>query len=285
MGRLVLCPTPLGNLEDITQRTLRELRECDVIVVEDTRVTGALLRHFGIDKPLRSLHERVEPARLREVRALLEDGKTVAFATDAGVPGISDPGGSLVRLARESGAAVDVLPGPSAFVGALVLSGFDIHQFRFDGFPPRKQAERRAYLRTLAHEPAAIAWYEAPSRVLDLLADVAHVLPSRRVFAVREYTKKFEQHMLGDALEVAKQIERPPRGEFALVLEGISVTAQTHADVSAEARAALLHLIESGTSVRSAVDAVALASGAPRNALYKLAIARKRASVTGRASH
>ena len=283
MARLVLCPTPLGNLEDITQRTLRELRECDVVVVEDTRVTGALLRHFGIDKPLRSLHERVESARLREVRTLLEDGKTVAFATDAGVPGISDPGGSLVRLAREIGATVDVLPGPSAFVGALVLSGFDIHQFRFDGFPPRKQSERRAYLRTLAHEPAAIAWYESPARVLELLADAAHVLPERRIFAVREYTKKFEQHMLGDALGVAKQIEKPPRGEFALVLEGAPATQHGHADIAPEARAALLQLIENGTSVRSAVDAIALASGAPRNALYKLALAHKRGQASGRA--
>jgi len=276
IGRLVLCPTPLGNLEDITQRSLRELRECDAIVVEDTRVTGPLLRHFGIDKPLRSLHERVESARLREVRALLEDGKTVAFATDAGVPGISDPGRSLVRLAREIRATVDVLPGPSAFVGALVLSGFDVHHFRFDGFPPRKRAERRAYLRTLAHEPAAIAWYESPVRVLELLADVAHVLPTRRVFAVREYTKKFEQHIVGDALEVARQIEQPPCGEFALVLEGAAKAARGDAELTPQARAALLRLLEGGAGVRTSVDAVALASGAPRNALYKLALARKR---------
>ena len=275
-GRLVLCPTPLGNLEDITQRTLRELRECDVIVVEDTRVTGALLRHFEIEKPLRSLHERVESARLREVRGLLEDGKTVAFATDAGVPGISDPGGSLVRLAREIGAAIDVLPGPSAFVGALVLSGFDIHHFRFDGFPPRKQSERRTYLRTLVHEPAAIAWYESPERVLDLLDDIARELPERHVFLVREYTKKFEQHALGDAQAVARQIERPPRGEFALVLEGAPAADRARAELSAEAREAVSRLIESGTSVRDAVDAIALATGSARNALYKFAIARKR---------
>jgi 16S rRNA (cytidine1402-2'-O)-methyltransferase len=274
-GRLVLCPTPLGNLEDITQRALRALRECDVVVAEDTRVTGKLLLHFGISKPLRSLHEGVESARLREVRALLDEGKTVAIATDAGTPGISDPGTAFVRLAREVGAEIDALPGPSAFVGALVLSGFDVHRFRFDGFPPRKRGERREYVRGLADETAAVALYEAPSRVLELLADIERELPQRRVFVVREYTKRFEQHVLGVARAVAQQIEIPPRGEFTLVLEGAAHPAAATAEVSSNVQEALARLRASGTSARDAVDAVALASGAPRNALYKLALRRK----------
>src|SRR5690242_10679278 len=145
-GRLILCPTPLGNLEDVTYRVLRCLRECDVIFAEDTRVSLALLRHYDIKKAMRSFHERVESHRLRELASLLDAGKTVAVVTDAGMPGISDPGVELVRAARTCGAAVEVLPGPSALLGALVLSAFDVSRFRFDGFPPRKSSARRAYL-------------------------------------------------------------------------------------------------------------------------------------------
>jgi len=279
-GRLVLCPTPLGNLEDITARALRALRECDLIVAEDTRVTGGLLRHFGIDKPLRSLHQRVEAQREREIRAALRDGKTVVLVTDAGMPGISDPGGALVRLARDAGAAVEALPGPSAFVGALVLSGFDISRFRFDGFPPRKSAERRAYLRTLRDVDYAIAWYEAPTRVVALLDDVERELPQRRIFVVREYTKKFEQQALGSAAQVNAQIERPPRGEFSIVLEGASADRATARarEISDEARAALLGLIARGTGARDAAEAIAKATGLPKNALYKLALQRSQRS-------
>jgi 16S rRNA (cytidine1402-2'-O)-methyltransferase len=269
-GRLILCPTPLGNLEDMTARALRALRECDVVVAEDTRVTGNLLRHFGIVKPLRSLHERVEAQRLREIRALLDAGKTVTFATDAGMPGISDPGGALVRMAREIGASVDVLPGPSAFVGALVLSGFDVSRFRFDGFPPRKQGERRAYLHSLAAETAAVAWYEAPTRVIALLDDVEHELSDRRVFVLREYTKKFEQHVLGSAREAKTAIARPPRGEFSVVLEGAHLVAAPQ-EIPPEAIAAVRTLIARGSGARDAVEAVALATGLPKHALYKLA--------------
>ncbi|MBV8170794.1 MAG: 16S rRNA (cytidine(1402)-2'-O)-methyltransferase [Candidatus Eremiobacteraeota bacterium] len=279
-GRLVLCPTPLGNLDDITARALRALRECDFVVAEDTRVTGALLRHFSIDKPLRSFHERVRAAREREIRAALAAGKTVVLTSDAGMPGISDPGSELVRLARAAGAAVDALPGPSAFVGALVLSGFDISRFRFEGFPPRKRGERKAYLRALRAERAAIVWYEAPTRVVGLLEDVERELPGRQVFALREYTKMFEQHALGTASEVSVQIARPPRGEFTIVLEGASSTVDAAAqrEVSAGARAALAELLAHGVSARDAASAIAIASGAPKNALYRLAIdsAKKR---------
>lgn len=276
-GRLVFCPTPLGNLEDITARALRALREADIVVAEDTRVTGALLRHFKIEKPLRSFHPKVAPQRLREIQTLLAAGKTIAFATDAGTPGISDPGSELVRLARAAGAAIDVLPGPSAFVGALVLSGFDVSRFRFEGFPPRAPGQRRAYLATLASETAAVVWYEAPTRVFALLDEIARTFPDRRVFALREYTKKFEQHALGTASAVRAQIASPPRGEFTLVLEG---AARAHASespaISRAAREALELLIERGAGARVAAEAIAKATGCSKNSLYRLAVERAR---------
>jgi 16S rRNA (cytidine1402-2'-O)-methyltransferase len=210
----------------------------------------------------------VEGPRLRELRSLLESGKTVAVVTDAGMPGISDPGIELVRAARTAGAAIDVLPGPSALLGALVLSGFDIARFRFDGFPPRKSGERRAYLQSLRNERAAVVWYEAPTRVRALLADVIRAFPERRVFALREYTKKFEQHLLGTAEDVLRRLDEP-RGEFTIVLEGgAEETAQAITPHIAQAMALLL---EAGLPLRSAVEALRLASPAPRNALYALA--------------
>ena len=275
VGRLVLCPTPLGNLEDITARTLRALRECDVVVAEDTRVTGGLLRHFGIHKPLRSLHERVEARRIAQVRELLADGKTVAFASDAGMPGISDPGAALVACARELGAVIEALPGPTAFVGALVLSGFDVSSFRFEGFPPRKPSERRAYLHALADERAPVAWYEAPTRIIALLDDIARELPDRQVFVLREYTKKFEQQALGSAAEVAGAIGRPPRGEFTVVLDGAPRVLKAARGIPDHAREAVRRLIERGTGARDAAESVALATGLPKNALYKAALSRR----------
>jgi 16S rRNA (cytidine1402-2'-O)-methyltransferase len=274
VGRLVLCPTPLGNLEDITARALRELRECDIVVAEDTRVTGGLLRHFGIRKPLRSLHERVEARRLAQVRQLLAAGKTVAFASDAGTPGISDPGAALIACARELGAQVEALPGPTAFVGALVLSGFDISRFRFEGFPPRKASERRAYLRAFVGEISAVTWYEAPTRIIALLDDIERELPTRRVFVLREYTKKFEQHAVGSAADVKAAIAHPPRGEFTVVLEGAPRTLRASRDIPDHAREAVVRLIDCGTGARDAAESVALATGLPKNALYKAAIRR-----------
>jgi 16S rRNA (cytidine1402-2'-O)-methyltransferase len=268
-GRLVLCPTPLGNLEDVTLRVLRVLHECDVIFAEDTRVTKTLLRHYDISTPLRSFHQKTEASRLRELRALLSEGKTVAMVSDAGMPGISDPGSELVREARDTGAAIEVLPGPSALPAALVLSGFDISSFRFDGFPPRKQGERRTYLATLEREPAAVVWFEAPNRVAALLQDVAEMLGERRIFALREYTKKFEQHLYGTAREVLQQLSDPPRGEFTLVLEGARVGPVA---VSADVMRAIELLRERGLGAKDVAQALHSATGLSRNELYRLAL-------------
>jgi len=269
-GRLVLCPTPLGNLEDITLRTLRELRGCDVIFAEDTRVARKLLSHFAIAKPVESFHERVETQRIRRLRALLAAGQTVAVVSDAGMPGISDPGAELVRAARSAGAVVDALPGPNAALGALALSGFDVARFRFDGFPPRQRGERRAYLRSLDAELHPVALYEAPSRVVGLLEDAAALLPERRLFVLREYTKLFEQQILGTAVFALAQLARPPRGEFCVVVEGARRQDRSK-EIPAAVYDAIAALLEAGTSVRATADALRLATGLPKNALYKLA--------------
>lgn len=282
-GRLVLCPTPLGNLEDITLRTLRELRECDVIFAEDTRVSQKLLSHFDIHKPLRSFHERVESQRMRELKGWLERGQTVAVVSDAGMPGISDPGAELVRAAREMGARIDVLPGPNAALGALVLSGFDIHKFRFDGFAPRKPTQRRAYLESLDSVEIAAVVYEAPSRILDLLRDVSRKLPRRRIFVAREYTKMFEQQIGGTAQHVMEQIARPPRGEFVVVIEGAAAHAERAAPTIPDTvRDAIAAMIAQGMGVRATVDGMRLATGLPRNALYKVAQRVKQQATRGR---
>ena len=270
-GRLVLCPTPLGNLEDITLRTLRALRECDVIFAEDTRVTKNLLRHFEIDKPLRSFPEGAHESRLRELRELLRAGKTVAMVSDAG---ISDPGTELVRTARECGAAIDALPGPSVVPAALVLSGFDVSAFRFEGFPPRKAIERRAYLAELEGEPNAVVWFEAPHRAIELLRDVAQVLPHRRVFVLREYTKKFEQHVVGTADEVVREIDVPARGEFTIVLEG---SRSKRPAVGLEVEKAIAFLLEHGVSAKDASEAIHVATGLSKNELYRAALKVRRA--------
>jgi 16S rRNA (cytidine1402-2'-O)-methyltransferase len=276
VGKLLLCPTPLGNLEDITLRVLRVLRDSDVIFAEDTRVTKNLLRHFNIGTSLRSFPEGAHAARLRELRALLDEGKTVAMVSDAGMPGISDPGCELVREARDCGAEVEALPGPSAVPGALVLSGFEVSSFRFDGFPPRKAGERRAYLRGLEHERAAVVWFEGPSRVIELLHDIAATLPTRQLFILREYTKKFEQHIWGTALAALREIATPPRGEFTLVLEGEQARRNATRAAAATAQAALAFLRERGLSAKDATEAVRLATGLSKNELYALAVKGRR---------
>jgi len=266
-GRLVLCPTPLGNLEDVTLRVLRCLRECDFIFAEDTRVSETLLRRYEIDKPIRSFHERVEERRLKEAARILSDGKTIAVVTDAGMPGISDPGVELVRVAREAGSAVEVLPGPSACLGAAVLSGFDVARFRFEGFPPRSPGARRSHVASFANESAAVIWYEAPTRVRALLTGIANELPGRRVFVLREYTKRFEEHIEGDAATALRSLGDEPRGEFVVVLDGARGST-ADSEVDERATAAVEMLVEGGVRPRLAADAIAAATGSNRKRLY-----------------
>jgi 16S rRNA (cytidine1402-2'-O)-methyltransferase len=270
-GRFVICPTPLGNLEDVTLRVLRALRESDVIFAEDTRVSETLLRRYEIRTPTRSYHESVEGRRRKEFIDLLADDKTVALITDAGMPGISDPGVDLVRAARDAGAAIDVLPGPSALVGAVVLSGFDTANFRFEGFPPRKPGARRKLLEALRQEAAASVWYEAPTRVRALLEDIEAVLPERDVFVLREYTKKFEEHLHGTAAVVLKTLGDPPRGEFVVVIDGCGKAQAVAPSTQGDVEGALRLLMDDGVRTRTAVDAIVAATGLQKNAVYDVA--------------
>jgi len=272
-GTLILCPTPLGNLEDITLRCLRALREASVIIAEDTRVTRTLLARHDIHTPLRSFHAGNAQARTREVSERLKAGDTVAVVSDAGMPGISDPGSELVRAARSLGATVEVLPGPSVVPAAAVLSGFDASTFRFDGFFPRKAGERAAYLESLRGEQAPVVWFEAPTRIAALLRAVHATLPERRLFVVREYTKKFEEQSIGTAAQLLERFGDRARGEFTIVMEGADASLPQR---SGDLAAAIAFLRSAGLSAKDAAEAIRLATGAPRNELYRLALRRER---------
>lgn len=222
-GRLYICPTPIGNLEDITLRTIRVLREVDLIIAEDTRRSRILLQRYNIETPFtRSYYQGVEEERAEEVIELLEEGKDVALISDAGTPLISDPGYPLVRLALERGIEVVALPGPTALIPALIVSGFPPDRFAFDGMLPRRQGRLRRYLEGLQTEPRTVIVYESPHRILKTLTVMAEVLPEREVVICRELTKLHEEVLRGrpaELLETLKQRERV-KGELVLVLRG-----------------------------------------------------------------
>jgi len=219
---LILVPTPLGNLRDITLRALDVLRDCDLIVAEDTRVARKLLAALGL--PAKTLWSYREQNAEAVTAGILERARTqtVAVVTDAGMPGISDPGQDLVRAARAEAIAVEVLPGASAFVCAAVLSGFDLRGFSFEGFVSRRKGEReRAFSAALARVTASV-WYEAPARIDATLETLASIAPDARVFVARELTKLHEQQISGTAAAVLAQLPQPPRGEFVLVIESVA---------------------------------------------------------------
>lgn len=219
-GRLYLVGTPIGNLGDISARALETLREVDLVAAEDTRQTAKLLRHFGIRVPTVSYHEHNAARREPELLERLERGDRIALVTDAGMPGISDPGASLVSLAARCGIEVQVIPGASALTAALALSGLDVTRFVFEGFPPREGKARRRIFRQLAQEPRAIVFFEGPHRLVASLRDLAAILGSERPVAVcRELTKMHEQVFRGTLAEAAAHFEaNPPRGEVTLVV-------------------------------------------------------------------
>ncbi len=220
-GTLYLVATPIGNLEDITLRALRVLRECDVIAAEDTRHTGQLLKHFGISKPMLSYFQFNEASRSREIVQRLKSGAKIALVTDAGTPGISDPGARVVRTALAEGCRVEAVPGPCALVVALAASGLSTHEFHFVGFLPHKSGQRRRELERVRTVPGTLILYESPHRVLKLLTELADVMPTRKVVLARELTKKFEEFKSGTAPELLAEMEKhPPRGEFVVLVTG-----------------------------------------------------------------
>lgn len=221
MAKLYIVPTPIGNLEDITMRAVRILGEVDFILAEDTRTSAVLLKHLGIDKPLRSHHKFNEHATVRSVAEAIEAGKNVALVSDAGTPGISDPGFLLVRTCVEQGIEVETLPGATACIPALVQSGFPCDRFCFEGFLPQKKG-RNKRLAELADESRTIIFYESPFRVVKCLEQlIEHFGEERQVAVSREITKKFEQTVRGTLAQVLTHFkEHQPKGEFVIVLAG-----------------------------------------------------------------
>lgn len=218
---LYLVPTPIGNLEDITLRAIRILQEADLILAEDTRVTGKLLHHFEIDTPQSSFHQHNEHKVVERIVGELKEGKTIALVSDAGTPGISDPGFLLVREALQHDVKVECLPGATAFVPALVKSGIPCERFAYEGFLPHKKG-RQTKVNQIAEEERTVVIYESPHRILKTLAQFAEVFDSeRRVSVSRELTKKFEETITGTISEVLAIFEQKPiKGEFVIVIEG-----------------------------------------------------------------
>ena len=271
---LVFVPTPLGNLRDITLRGVDALRDCDLLVAEDTRVARKLLSALELpSKPLRSYREQNAAA---VTESILETARLqkVAVISDAGMPGVSDPGAALISAARNAAIEVQVLPGPSAVLSAAVLSGFDIREFRFAGFLPRTSSRRRAAFQSFDEEGAATTvWFESPQRILATLHDLESVAPQRRCFVLREYTKLHEQQILGSAHDVAAALSQPVRGEIVLVVERGSVKRNAPADFDRAADA----LLATRESVATIAKTLAQRGYGARREIYRrLSERRKR---------
>ena len=231
-GTLYLVATPIGNLEDITLRALRVLKECSVIAAEDTRRTGLLLKHFGLAKPMVSYHQHNEARRTVEIVERLARGEIVALVTDAGSPGISDPGERVVRAALAAGQRVEPVPGASALVAALTASGLPTREFHFIGFLPHKSGQRRNRLAALAPLECTLVFYESPFRIGKLLGELQTAFPQRRVVLARELTKRFEEFLRGTPAELLAELARRPRkGEFVVLVEGAGEGGEVTEDV------------------------------------------------------
>ena len=225
-GTLYLVATPIGNLEDITLRAFRTLKECDVVAAEDTRRTGQLLKHFGIARPLLSYFQFNEAKRSEEIIERLKRGEKIALVTDAGSPGISDPGERVVKAATAAGFRVESVPGPCALITALTASGLPTEEFHFIGFLPHKSGQRRKQLEALREFAGTLVLYESPYRIEKLLTELAEVFPERQVVLARELTKKFEEFLRGtpaELLEIARK--RSLKGEFVVMVGTQNVKA------------------------------------------------------------
>ncbi|MEG2368951.1 MAG: 16S rRNA (cytidine(1402)-2'-O)-methyltransferase [Raoultibacter sp.] len=279
-GKLIICPTPIGNLGDMTQRALEALRAADVVCAEDTRVTGRLLAAFSIEKRLERLDEAsityAAPALIARVSA----GEIVAYCSDAGMPGVSDPGQRLVEAAQVAGVAVEVLPGPTATATAYVASGFTCPRFYFGGFFPRKAAERAAVLANLHTLDAVLLFYESPKRIVSALEAIASAFPQREVALCRELTKMHEEVVRAVSGEVAQQFAdraqvTPIKGEIVIVIDAPSAaerkTDATDATDAARVRAAELRA--QGTSTKKDItQALQNEFGIPRNVAYDIVL-------------
>ncbi len=272
---LVFVPTPLGNLGDITVRALEVLRGAGLLVAEDTRVARKLLHALGIGgKEIWSYREQ---NAVSVTAGILERARTgvVAVVSDAGMPGISDPGSDLVAAAREAGVTIDVLPGPSAVTGVALLCGFPLARFIFQGFPPRASAARRAAFREALALGVTSIWYESPQRIVATLADIAHVASDCRVFLAREYTKHFEEQLLGSPAEVSDRLVKPIRGEVSFAIAPYRIDARARA-ADIDVAGSIDAMLDEGCSVREIAKRLAERGAGERRKLYADASDRKR---------
>lgn len=273
-GMLYLCATPIGNLEDITLRVLRVLQEADVIYCEDTRNTLKLLRHFEIAKPLQSYHDHSPEARAQKIADDVRAGRQVALVSDAGMPVISDPGFDLVNLFRRENLPYTVLPGASASLTALVLSGIAADRFLFEGFLPRKKKDLEARLALLDKERVTAIIYESPHRLSATLDVFAKRWPERECAAVREITKRFEETVRGTTVSVRDHFNaNASRGEFVLILGGAVETETSAEDAFAQGVALAKRLVQEGASTNQAAKEAAQATGLSKRTIYQALLA------------
>lgn len=270
-GILYVVATPIGNLEDITLRALRVLKEVDLIAAEDTRITRKLLSHYDIHTPLTSCHRHTREAKITALATRLAAGENIALVSDAGTPAISDPGADLIARAIAQGSPVVAIPGPSAVLAALVSSGLPTGRFTFEGFPPRTKNDRRAFFANLRNETRTVVLFESPGRLLHTLEDILAVLGERPISVARELTKQFEEVYRGTVSgAIAHYRSNKPRGEFTLVLgSGHSTAPEETSSQPISLQQALQAALEAGATPRDAVAQVADSLGLPRRLVYR----------------
>lgn len=279
-GTLYLCGTPIGNLEDMTARAIRILKEVDLIAAEDTRNSIKLLNHFEIKTPMTSYHEFNKYDKGKTLISKLLAGENIALITDAGMPAISDPGEELVQMAYEEGIEVTVVPGPSAVVSALALSGLSTRRFAFEGFIPFEKKERREVIEGLVNEQKTIIIYEAPHRLKRTLSELCEKMPERRISVVKELTKKHENVMRVTLTEAVAYYEaNEPRGEYVLVLEGKSreeLNEERQQDfLSMDLSEHMEHYLSQGLSKKEAMKQVAADRGLSKRDIYGMLLEKE----------
>ncbi|MBS4537927.1 16S rRNA (cytidine(1402)-2'-O)-methyltransferase [Clostridium sp. D2Q-11] len=274
LGKLYICPTPIGNLEDITIRTLNTLKEVDLIAAEDTRHTIKLLNYFDIKKPLTSYHEHNKNEKGNILINKLLEGESIAVVSDAGMPGISDPGEDIIKKAIEQDIEVDVLPGATASILALILSGLPTDKFIFEGFLSSQSSERKKRLEELKLEYRTMIIYESPHRLKNMLKDTFEVLGNKRVAVARELTKKYQEIFRGNIEEAIEKFkEEDPRGEFVIVIEGISKENLENIEENLWEEMSLkehiLTYMEKGFTKKDSIKKVSKERGIPKREVYK----------------
>ena len=272
-GTLYLCPTPIGNLEDITYRTVRCLREADLIAAEDTRHTKQLLMAYDIDTPLTSYHEHNKAEKGPQLIEKLKDGLMIALVSDAGMPAICDPGSDMVRLALAENLPIVPLPGANAGLTGLIASGMDTTRFTFVGFLPKTQKHRLPALQSGEAYEGTLIFYEAPHRFRQVLGEMQEVLGDRKADLCRELTKRYEQYLHGHLSDLQAALsEQGTRGEFVILVEGMTKTAEEANPENVDYAALVRELMEQGIAKKEAVRTVARRCGVPKRSVYQAAL-------------